>query len=465
MIRSFRLRLALMSGLLTGLVLLAFGASAYWVIHDLRLNKLLQEAREHAEREARRSRAPEEWPKIETRIGQSLGVGDDIHLALHVAPPTGPAAYASTRWPAALSLSTLPWPAAPETLASREPRPQSLSIRQSITGQNWVLGIAVMPERRVALAVDTAFIDSEMAGIRNGFLLALPLALLLTGAGAYGFSGRAIHPLQKLLEAATKISAQHLDQRIVNQDEDQEFAQLINAFNTMLERLERNFHQALRFSADASHELKTPLAILQGQLEQLIAMQPDGSNTQVQLVAALDQVRRISTLSRKLLLLSQADAGKLSLHYQTLDLSALLHDLVDDLQLLAPHLLVRHQIAPGLSIAADPGLLPLVLNNMASNAVKYNLDNGWIHLEARAEAEGVRVFLSNASENLDPQAQSRLFERFFRAHRNSAPGIEGTGLGLSVAREIARAHGGELSFRQEEDNCVCFTLWLPWNLA
>lgn len=149
-----------------------------------------------------------------------------------------------------------------------------------------------------------------MAGLRAAFSLAALPALGFIGIGAWLLSGRALAPVEKLSDAMQTVGAQGLDRRIPFDGEDREFRRLIEAFNSMLERLERSFAQASRFSADAAHELKTPLAILQGQLERAIAEAESGSPLQKNLADILDEVQRLSVISRKLLLLSLADAGR-----------------------------------------------------------------------------------------------------------------------------------------------------------
>jgi signal transduction histidine kinase len=131
----------------------------------------------------------------------------------------------------------------------------------------------------------------------------------------------------------------------------------------MLERLERSFKQASRFSGDAAHELKTPLTILQGELERTLQQPELGSEVQQHLSNLLDEVRRLSGIVRKLLLLSLADAGQMNLHRVEVDLSGLLIEMLEDIELLAPHLEIQTEIAEGLSVLGDRDLLIQVLQN------------------------------------------------------------------------------------------------------
>jgi signal transduction histidine kinase len=180
----------------------------------------------------------------------------------------------------------------------------------------------------------------------------------------------ACKPVNKLNAATQRVTADDLRKRIPVQGEDQVFAELIQVFNRMLERLERSFQQAQRFSADAAHELKTPPAIRQGQLERAMAQAGDGSPLQASLSSVLDEVRRLSTISRKLLIRSQADAGRLRVHAEPFDMNTALQDLLEDTRMLAPHLQVSDEVQTGLWVEGDASLLRQILHNLISNAIK-----------------------------------------------------------------------------------------------
>jgi signal transduction histidine kinase len=271
--------------------------------------------------------------------------------------------------------------------------------------------------------------------------------------------------IQRLTATIRRVTAQGLDQRIPTGPEDRDFAGLIAVFNEMLERLERSFKQASRFSGDAAHELKTPLAILQGQIEQALNREEAGSAHQIMLSGILDEVGRLSSISKKLLLLSQADAGQLSLHREPVNLSVALQELAEDARMLAPQLQVRDDIEPGLNVQADAALLRQILLNLLSNAIKYNIAGGWIHLTAVRQKHRMEICIANASHDIPATERALLFERFYRADSARSQRIEGAGLGLSLAREIARAHGGDLLPDNNLPHQTAFRLLLPVDSA
>ncbi len=471
MIRSFRLRLALLASLLTGLALLAFGLGAGWAIREMRLQRLDHELRAHAERETGRRRPPAGWARAEGQLAADLGLRDARHLLLLVRDGDGRELYRSPHWPASLD-ARLAFPAPPGQAPRGSPPPPAANgpderappppaATTSLRAPPWHLGLARSRSASVAIGVEQAHIAEEMAGVRRAFFLALPPVLLLVALGAWGFSARALRPLEKLTAASRAITAQGLDRRLSDAGEDREFVELIEVFNAMLGRLENGFQQARRFSADAAHELKTPLAILQGQLERAIQAAEPGSPQQAELSGILDEVRRLSSISRKLLLLAQADAGRLRPHKEAVDLSELLREWLEDARLLAPHLALEGGPPDGLRVLADPDLLRQVLHNLLSNAIKYNLPGGWIRLGAGLTAQGVEIRVANASAGLPEEDRERIFDRFHRLDPARGRKVEGVGLGLSVARELARAHGGDLSLAPGPPGQAEFVLQLP----
>ncbi|MDT8991948.1 ATP-binding protein [Curvibacter sp. APW13] len=342
------------------------------------------------------------------------------------------------------------------------PAPALTLIAVSAGGQNWRVAVASLPQQRFVVAANLRAIDEDLRGTRNGFLLVLPLALGLAGLVSWWGAGRALVPLDAITQAARRVTAEGLDKRIAVQGQDREFTELIEVFNRMLARLERSFGQANRFTADAAHELKTPLAIIQGQLERALVQAQDNPALQAALTSTLDEVQRLGAISRKLLLLAQADAGRLRVSQEPIDMGQMLADLIEDARMLAPALDIQGRVQADLRISGDETLLRQVLHNLLSNAIKYNLPEGWIRVQTARWGQRLEVSVANASRGIASHERKRLFERFYRADAAHGRTIEGVGLGLSVSREIARAHGGDLVFKGETtDGGVEFALLLP----
>jgi len=247
-----------------------------------------------------------------------------------------------------------------------------------------------------------------------------------------------------------------LDQRLEAGDADIEFARIIEVYNSMLERLERSFHQANRFSADASHELKTPLAIMRGTLERGLSSVKNEDEAQEVFSDLLEQTGRQGAILESLLLLARADAGRLEISAEPIDLSALLETWMEDASFLAEEkgLSIQSEIEPGIEMEGDAILLQRVAHNLLSNAVRYNHAGGEIASRLRRTDSGVEWTLANTGEPIAESDRERLFERFERMPSST----EGTGLGLSLVKEIVAAHGGQVSIRDRDDSMVEFRI-------
>ena len=311
------------------------------------------------------------------------------------------------------------------------------------------------------LGADIGDFNAHMVELRNTFLATLPIVLLLAAGGAWLVARRALNPVTSLTRIAESVTAQGLNRRIPAMTRDQEFNRLVTVFNEMLNRLEESFQQATRFSADASHELKTPLARLQVELEQALENAPSGSPQQEVYSSLLDEISRLKAIVQKLLLLSLVDAGRLQLQLEPVNLSAILANVIEDCQAQAPTLKIESQISPSIQVNADPDLLEQAMQNLANNAVKYNKDGGVVQFELQSEADHALIRVANTGLQIPPADRDRIFERFYRADPARSGRVEGTGLGLSLAREIIRAHGGDLSLEASDDGFTRFVLNLP----
>lgn len=470
---SFRLRIALLSAGLAGSTLIGFSVVSWKLIYDAKVSRL-DASLENQLRRVARPRDDDRWQSYESFLPRELGVHVNTPIALLVLGPEHNLVYQSANWTQALTQKTLfpPRPSGasfPRLPPDEKPRdrppehpPFDLApLTRYTTIDSWRIGAVSFPHIQVAIAVQLTSIDQEMAVIRNIFLFCIPIVLLLIAGGAWSLSGSALQPIRQLTNTIQTVTSQGLNQRVSTSVSDYEFVELIQVFNQMLERLEKSFKQASRFSADAAHELKTPLTILQGEIEQALQQAEIGSEFQQRLGRLLDEVRRLADIVRKLLLLSLADAGQMSLHRTQVNLSTVLSDIVNDLDILAPGLEIKTEIPQKLYVWGDQDLLIQVFQNLLSNAIKYNLPNGWIHIRVDQTATTVIVQISNASRDIPERDRPLIFDRFQRGDPARTRKVEGTGLGLNLAREIARAHGGELALAPAVPGQTTLILSLP----
>lgn len=472
-LRSFRLRIALLSAALAGTTLVGFGAVSWWQIYYAKISRLDAELLNQL---MRAGRPPEKERRTlglrPLPLPPELANHTKTPMALLVLDENGQTIFQSNSLLDDIEVNRLLVqrlqlaPAPPPPFRERpNPRPLRPLPAQFVTLQTakatWRIGAAKFPNTQIAIAISQQAVNQEMATIQNIFLVSIPVALFIVAVGAWLISGGALRPINQLTGVIQQVTVKGLDQRIPVGTTDVEFVELIQVFNQMLERLERSFTQASRFSADAAHELKTPLTILQGELERTLQQVDSGSELQQRLSNLLDEVRRLSGIMRKLLLLSLADAGQMSLYLVEVDMSQLLMEMVEDVELLAPHLSVQTDIPAGLKVKGDRDLLIQVLQNLLSNAIKYNLADGWMMIYAETRSKNLYITVVNASQEIPASDRARLFDRFYRGDPARKRQVEGIGLGLSLAREIARAHHGNLTLNPVSEAQTAFTLTLP----
>ena len=289
--------------------------------------------------------------------------------------------------------------------------------------------------------------------------LAVFLILLLVLFSAW-FSKVISSPVKKLSRAMRQVDRNISDQQLQLHTSVPELNELVNSYNELLARMRKSLIQAQRFSADAAHELKTPLTILQGRIESALAMTSDISAQQ--LLASLQaEVSHLSSITRKLLLLSQADAGNLTLDKKEFDWSALVSSSLNDSHDLFDSLQVEASIDPSLRVSGDACLLLRLINNLLCNISKYALPHTPVHISSAQLNGWVETRFRNRSRPMSAAQRSCLFDRFYRVDGESSESNVGTGLGLSLAREIARAHGGDLVLEETAEDVFEFKLTLP----
>jgi len=501
MLRSFKLKMALFSLGTSGVILFAFATLFMSVIRRAGLERVDRHLQALVEGQLRHPTPAEHWARFDDSLRSLYGESSRRRFLVCAIGADGTPVYASPDWPKTLDRTRLippnagmsrgladdppPRPFDHRDDPSFEHRPPLPRIgrpgshppendpfmRLRLTppyfqtvradGRNWRFNAMRNPNVTLLIGTDMADIQTELRRFEIAYAMAVPLGLLLLATGGWLLARQALQPIRVLTHVAENITAKGLDQRVQAGDADQEFQALISVINGMLNRLEVSFRQAARFSADAAHELKTPLTILQGQLNQALHSAPSGSDEQRTYASLLDEVQRLKSIVRKLLLLAQSDSGQLQLSMQTLSLSQELEALFEDLPLMAPDITLEKDLDPGLCVKADPDLLRQVLHNLVSNAVKYNLAHGRLSCQLRGENGQAILSLSNTVPPDIKIDRERLFDRFYRGDASHNRNIDGTGLGLSLAREISRAHGGDLCAEEARDGWITFRLSLP----
>jgi signal transduction histidine kinase len=485
---GFRIKLAVGSAALTAGLLILCGSVAWKVNSQIQMARLDREVRSLGTANLDRVFGRDHWERFENAL---RFIGDDgaQRYLLLVRDEGGREVYRSPDWPGDLEPDRFPAPGPIDVSTEAEldpvhrlhrapPRPGEPLSRDNpplprlhpvfLTspggGQTWRIGVMGNPFATLVIAANLNGLESGMRDLRRSFLFGLPLVLLLVAVASWLLAGRALRPVQLLTSAVESIDARGLHERVAMSGYDHEFQRLVEVFNAMLSRLETSFQQANRFTADAAHELRTPLTVLQGELEQALQKAPpDSGADRVLEVVLLEEVEHLKAIVEKLLMLSQADAGHLPVDPQPIDFSALVEEVADDAGILAGgRLTIERSVAPGVTVPVDEILAHQLLQNLATNAIRYNRPGGSVRFGLETRDRQAVLTVANTGPGIPLGERERVFERFYRVDpaRTRTRG-EGAGLGLSLSREIARAHGGELRLGPDDGEWTVFELTLP----
>jgi signal transduction histidine kinase len=310
--------------------------------------------------------------------------------------------------------------------------------------------------------------DAEMRHVNRigwdillGMLGAVPTVLIVIAIGGRWVARQALAPVGKISQAASRITLQNLDQRLPVPPTHDEIAELVTVMNATLERLQRSFEQSVRFSAEASHHLKTPISVLRVGIEEILTDPETPAKQQTRADALLHQVHQLTSVAENLLLLARADAGRLELHREQFDLGEVLRGMCEDASVMAEaqSLEVEADLPPELPVLGDRSAISLIVQNLLENGIKYNQPDGCICIYARAIESEAEVIVKNNGEPIPPDRAPHIFERFYRARTDAR--IPGQGLGLAVASELAKAHGGKLDLVRSDREWTEFRLLLP----
>ena len=299
------------------------------------------------------------------------------------------------------------------------------------------------------------------------FAVVIPLTLLLAGAGGYFLARSNLSPVVAMSEQARWIGAENLDARLGVKNPDDELGHLARSFNGLLDRLSASFDRQKRFVADASHELRTPVAILCGETE--VALGKDGRSEQeyreaLQILA--DESKRLRRIVEDLFTLARADAGQYPLSYTDFYLDEAAAECAKNVRTLAAarHITVTCEPGGEALIRADEALVRRMLINLLDNAMKYTPSGGSVSLHVEERDGAYRLSVADSGPGIPTEFQSRIFERFFRVDKARSRKEQdggGAGLGLSIGAWIAGAHNGKLELTSSTSEGSTFTAVLP----
>jgi heavy metal sensor kinase len=344
----------------------------------------------------------------------------------------------------------LPGPPLAEQRAPHRLRLQT--ERLSIHGQTF----------EIQVGTDLEAIDRMLTLFRSLLLVAIPFVVSVAFGGGYWISRRALAPVDEITTAAKRISLENLSDRLPVHGGD-ELQRLSETWNEMLTRLEFNVQRVKKFTADASHELRTPIAVILTTAELTLRRERDPVEYRKSLGEIKTEAERMTSLTENLLMLARVDSDQLRFSFEAIDIEELAGQVVSETVALAHDKDIRLEVkldGQAGPIRGDRAALRRLLLILLDNAMKYTAAGGSIEVATSRGAGGLVFSVRDTGQGIDPNDLPHVFERFYRADK-SRSGSNGTGLGLSIAQSIAQMHGGRIQVESTPGLGCRFDVLIP----
>jgi len=315
----------------------------------------------------------------------------------------------------------------------------------------------------VYLGYELSTIRALQSKILQIFLIIFPFAILLAVLCGYYVTHRSLKIIKTISSTAERISSKNLSERIRLPGGKDEITDLIITLNSMIDRLEKSFNRIQQFSHDAAHEIRTPLTIIRGEIEELLKEDRCPDSFCDTLESILEEVQYLSSISDKLLLIHGMDTGKIGYRFQTVDLSRLMVEIYEDAQVLALKKQLKIEIdkKDHVKVHGNEELIVRLLWNVIENAIKYTPQGGIIRLRLEKNETMAVIMVEDTGIGIPAEDLPRIFDRFYRVDKSRSRELGGTGLGLAICKWIVEQHHGDIRVTSEPGKGSGFIITLP----
>ncbi len=356
-----------------------------------------------------------------------------------------------------------PWPVPTQPAADMLFRTESGSelAAHTRTASQWVAAVGATRIVQATYLLDQ--VNTSLTRFLQICAAALAAATVLAVVGGRILAARSLKPVAKMVSAARKISVENLRQRLERTESGDELDVLAATFNEMFERLEKQVAQIRQFTADAAHELRTPLAALRGNAEVALSSKRPPDELRTAIAESIEEYDRLSRIADDLLLLARADAGQEFIRRARMRLDAAVGDVVDLFAPLAEAhgISLRCSAAEEVWIEGDDGRVRQMVGNLLDNAIKHTPTGGRVDVNLAASNGTAELTLRDTGAGIPPEHLPHVFDRFYRADR-ARTREGGAGLGLSISKTIVQAHQGDVRLSSETGQgttvCVCLPI-------
>jgi heavy metal sensor kinase len=314
----------------------------------------------------------------------------------------------------------------------------------------------------IQLGTQLHYVKRNLSHFRDNILIALPIILVFGTLGGWVLARRSLSPIGYIAVKAQSITSQNLSERLIVRGTGDEMDDLIRTINAMIARLESSFKRMAEFTADASHELKTPLCAMRGEAEVLLLKERKAEEYQEGLAHFIEQFDHLNQMINDLILLSKLDTAEVALKMAPLRLDLLIKDLCNFFQVLAEQKNIALEIGTleEVTVIGDKIRLQQLFTNLIDNAIKYTTQ-GAIRVAAKKDEDAVAIKIVDTGMGIPEEEREKIFKRFYRMDKSRSRETGGVGLGLSIAEWVVHAHHGRIEVDSEINRGSTFTVYLP----
>lgn len=454
---SIRTRLSFaFAFIFTALIILFSGVIYYLMSSDLE-RELAEDTAHNIKEVLLEFQSPQSW---EHQLAEMAEESREFNLNIQVLDPQGEVLYLTE------GVNNWDWPVDKELLkkASNEP----VWSNEELNGvSHLILTQSFVPKDKPPHFLQVANSRADIDRIRNQLIFCInvgtPIILVIAIIAGRFFSKRALTPVERIRARAETIKSDNLHERLAYDGPPDELHRLTETLNGLLGRVQQSIAQMKGFIADASHELRIPLAGIRGTLEVGLRQKRSPEECQEIMDTAYRESERLSELVSDLLSLARADAGEMKLEKTEVEIEGFLKDVFDEAEALNAEKRVNIRLGsvPKGKAKFDEARMHQLLINLIENAIRYNKPGGDVILSAALNNGDFLVSVKDTGIGIGPEDLSKIFDRFYRVDKARAREAGGTGLGLAIARTIAQAHNGTLKVQSVINQGSEFTVMIP----
>jgi heavy metal sensor kinase len=479
--RSLRFKLTLWYVLILGVLLISFSGFLYFTLSKSLYRDVDQKLRSLAEMIVSESTSPHskfDFTEIDQALGAALNL-KPIGKFIQVLDESGRIGRRST------NLKNVQLPVSLKALKNASQGMTTFETHRSFEGTPLrILTYPVFENRQLVKIIQVASSLEDVEDFLNTLfiilIIAVPLALMVASLGGQFLANKALSPVDQITQTVRRITSKNLNQRIKPLKVKDEISRLIETFNEMISRLDHSFGQVKQFGTDASHELKTPLTILKGEVEVALRKARSPQEYEQVLRSNLEEVNRMSQIVDDLLFLAKADIGEVRLNKEEIRLTEILKEVAEQMRFLSHSKNIQigtSNLDRDVHILGDALRIRELFINLIENGIKYSEGGGIVHVglgnnsfspenhlsseRAREQDPFVKVIVSDTGIGIAKEDQERIFDRFYRVDKARSREQGGSGLGLSICKWIVEAHQGEIYVESEVGKGSSFIVKLP----